>query len=194
MNTRLSCLLIVFLLCGAATASAAVIGFEGLPEDLAHPTPHAEQGYLLLDSGWADGIFFPGHGANDNGTNVFGWCADYCGGTQTLTLSAGGTPFSIYSIDAAFLHGGPGPQSLAVTGYFALGGSISQTFAISETWATYLLDGFNGLSSVEIQDFYAGTDPAIDNLVLSNVPEPGTWLLFSAGLAALGALRRTRRS
>jgi hypothetical protein len=81
-----------------------------------------------------------------------------------------------------------------VTGYFALGGSISQTFAISQTWETYLLDGFDGLSSVEIQDVYAGTDPAIDNLVLSNVPEPGTWLLFSAGLAALGALRRTRRT
>jgi hypothetical protein len=204
MKSRLSCLFILLVLCAAAVASAAVIGFEGVPTYVIPATPYSEQGYLLQDTGWADQIISPGTGMNDNGTNIFGWCSDSCGGKQTLTLSAGGATFSFYSLDAAFLDtaggadieslDGLGPQSLAVTGYFALGGSISQTFAISETWTTFLLDGFNGLSSVEIQDFYAGTDPAIDNLVLSNVPEPGTWLLFSAGLAAMGALRRTRRS
>jgi hypothetical protein len=197
MASRIACFVVPLLLCVGASGSAATIGFEGVvqPGEFVIPaTPYTEQGYTLTDTG-IDGIFSPGFGANDNGTSIFGWCSD-CSGEQTLTLSAGGTAFSLYSLDAALLDfEDAGPQSLVLTGYFAAGGTISDTISLSGTWATFSLSGFNGLAAVSIQDTTPRHDPAIDNLNVTTLsPEPAAWLLLSTGLAALAAFRRRRRS
>lgn len=192
-RTRLLCLIALICLCGGAVASAAVIDFE----NGSGPLPYAEYGYHLTNSGSFAAIYSPLYFVNGNGTNILGWCTD-CGAVQTLTLTDGGQAFSLYSLDAAFFLAGDreGTQSLSVTGYYPLGGTITETFGISYTWSTYELTGFSGVSSVEIQNLYSDTYAAIDNLAVSGgaVPEPATWLLFSAGLAALGFFRRARRS
>ena len=68
-------------------------------------------------------------------------------------------------------------------------------FAAGENWLN-VVDGANitAASSVyDVSGIHLAADGTID-LVAAPVPEPATWGLLAAGLAAMGALARRRRA
>ena len=75
-----------------------------------------------------------------------------------------------------------------------LGDSVTMSLASAGGLgaATFSLPG-NGVSSVQITSANTdGWDFAIDNVTFSQVPEPESFLLFGAGLAAIAVARRKR--
>jgi hypothetical protein len=134
-----------------------------------------------------------------NGTDIFGWCATDCGFVQVITVTGPGG-FSISSIDIGHLFVFTDGMAVNLTGYFSGGGSISATLAVEPQWVTHGLAGFVGLSSLEISavdPHLVGVprDSAIDNLVLTQIPEPLAVLLLGLGLVVTARrLARTSRS
>src|SRR5688500_9461516 len=204
-RTRLAVLgmAMVLLPGAAATSSAAVIGFEGVapPGGVDIPAvPYAEAGFTFTSNlaGAINGIFDSANPvAHTNGTDVFGWCAESCLGLQVITVVGPGS-FSISSIDISYLFAGePIPPGLAVNlvGHFSGGGSIATSLLVTPLWVTHALVGFTGLSSLEISGLGSTSDqdPAIDNLVVTAVPEPATLVLLGAGLGFAAARRRIAR-
>lgn len=178
-------------------AGAAVIDFDSAPASGGLPQKNAmaygEDGYLLQSSLgnalYHNDIFQPMTGVNTNGTAVLGWCGSYCGGVKTITLTGAGL-ISLASFDVASLVEGSGSGKLLVTGYLDAGGSVSQVVNYGDAWITASLAGFTRLTRVEI---YSGSDVdvAVDNLLVSAVPEPGSLALVGSAMAGL-MLRRRR--
>lgn len=141
-----------------------------------------------------------------NGTNYIG----EEGATLGLPITMTGTaPFTLAGFDAS---GGvllppdpafPNATFLNVLGNLAGGGSLSATFALSQTmFGTFTLPPtWTNLTSV----VFTGTIPgvssnagyALDNIIVrpaaNTVPEPSTYALLAAGLAGVGAVARRRR-
>jgi hypothetical protein len=185
-------------------AEAATMTFEGVVTSTGSQTPvtpYTEAGFTLtnLQGGNTDGIFgAAASGVNANGTSVFGWCT-VCGTTITIELTAvGGGPFSLTSLDAAFLAKVTGtPQTITALGHLLGGGTVTQTFALSPNWTTFNLSSFTSLTSVDFSAIVGDPDPAFDNLVLSSAtPLPAALPLFATGLGGLGLLgwRRKRKA
>lgn len=177
-------------------AGAAVIDFDSAPASGGLPQKNAmaysEDGYQLQsslgDTLYHNDIFQPLMGLNTNGTAVLGWCGSYCGGVKTITLTGPGL-ISLASFDVASLVEGSGSGKLLVTGYLDAGGSVSQVVNYGDNWITASLAGFTRLTRVEI---YSGSDVdvALDNLVVSAVPEPASLALFGAAMAGVMLRRR----
>jgi len=179
------------------SANAAVIDFEGIVAAdgrLFHnATTYSEDGFTLVTdtpAGFHNDIFGSAT-TNTNGSSIFGWCAR-CGTAETLTLT-GQSAFSIASIDLGSLAPN-GAGTVTLTGMFVGGGEIVQALNFGATWATKTLSGFTNLSQLNII-LTAGSDPAMDNLVVnaSQVPEPASLALFGLGLGVAGLARRRAR-
>lgn len=178
------------------TASAAVIDFDSAPVSSGLPLKNAmaysEDGFLLQSSLgntlYHNDIFQPMVGMNTNGTAVLGWCGSYCGGAKTITLTGYGL-LSLASIDVASLVAGSGSGKLLVNGYLDTGGTVSQVVNYGDRWITASFAGFSNLTRIEI---YSGdtVDVAVDNLVVSALPEPASLSLL--GIALAGAMVRRR--
>jgi hypothetical protein len=121
----------------------------------------------------------------------------------SITRSTG-DPFSIHSIDLAFISGGfPTPFDIVFTGLLQNGGQVFQTFTLPggvnpPSLETYFFgSAFSNLVSVSwIQGALDGPEHQFDNVELSSIPEPSTVVLLGSGLLfflSLEGLRRRRR-
>jgi len=109
---------------------------------------------------------------------VLSWCAQACGGLQTITLKrTNGAEFGLSSVDAAALWTAGDNNPIVVSGTRVGGGVITQNLSLpgaTNLLQTFLLSGFGNVTEVrfskrdtssftDMNDF----DAAIDNLVVS---------------------------
>lgn len=133
-----------------------------------------------------------GNNIYGNTTSVMAICSG-CNGGLLLTLT-GPAAFSALSVDIGSLYGS-NPEAITFTGYFVGGGSVVQAVDGAQRWATYLLNGFTGLSSMTIQTGVSGAHASLDNIVVTDantVPEPTSIALLGLALVAAGAARRRK--
>ena len=183
----------------ALGAQAAVIDFDAHPDDFG--TPIFDSGFRFdFDSaGW--GVFGPGSSAccsvNYNGTTSMFADGDRSGNAEVVMAVDGGGTFSVSSLDAAVYWIGAPAGSIELIGAIHGGGSVSTTLATGGTWVHYALSGFDNLDSLTIRDttsggFLVAPGFGIDNINTTPVPEPETYALMLAGLAAVGLAARRR--
>ena len=153
--------------------------------------PYEEDGLRLRDgtTGDANALFdslFDGRA--DRPTDYFGWIL----GAEVVLETVSLAPFSLTSFQYGALSL-RGLYDMQVTGFFAGGGTISETLAvIGDAWQTHnFSSSWTNLSSVV---FLAdGSDGAIDTIVVNgaSVPDSGaTLVLLASGLLGLAWLRR----
>jgi hypothetical protein len=184
--------------------AAPIIDFEGVTPDDSftgdNVTPYVEDGFTLTSSGspleYHNDIFnnFAETNGNGNTTSIFGWCG-FCDGAPFVFTLTGPGPFALVSIDFGGLETGVTPASaITVTGFFAGGGTISQTVDPTAAFSTFNFPGFTNLSSLQFGLQTPGNNSAADNIVVAPtaVPEPVSFVLLGTGLIAAG-LRRYRR-
>jgi hypothetical protein len=187
-------------------AQAAVITFEDLPLDPpATPGGDRTSGGFLFDtlidhSHIDDGTSW----GTSNGSNIM--VIDAFGAANNVTFSPiGGGPFALAEIDfsKANTFSTTSAQSVQVTGNLSGGGTVSTTVPLTSfSFTTFAFDAsWTNLSSVVLNGVGAtccgalpGNYFAIDNIVVSAVPEPAMMSLVGLGSAfLLGRRRRNRR-
>jgi|SRR5690554_4166192 len=198
------------LLTSIVSAQTINIDFETNPG----PAPISEDGFTLTSNMVENITFLPGSGVVDNGTTIFGWCANDCGSLQTITLSEDSAQlFTLVSIDSANLDIGqiePG-QTIDIVGNLSGGGTVSQSFTlVPDTYTTFNLNSnFTNLTSIDISSNPTSCpqgglcDIGIDNITVVvegsaaqavSVPTLSTWafimLILTLGLTATLQFRR----
>lgn len=188
-----------FILC-ATSAMSAVIDFEGQLLDgqsqvspaFSETDPYTEDGYQLTDPTGFTGIFSPGAAAHTNGSDVLGFSVG-----SGFTLSAiAGRAFDLLSFQSGNLDPATSsPGQVELTGAFAGGGTITETFEHGEIneFQTFNTDGFTDLLSVTFFTTGSSTGAAIDNInvgPVSAVPVPAALPLLLSALGGLALVRR----
>ena len=117
--------------------------------------------------------------------------ANYFDDSLNMTQIGGGI-FSVTSIDMADVFLGSTSDFITFTGTHADFTTTIEVVQLTDGSAlqTYNLSTMNNLISLNIND-NPSNDLQIDNINVSTVPEPGTFIAIGVGLAAL-ALRRRR--
>ncbi len=182
------------LISSFVSAQSVVIDFEAA----AGAAPVNEDGFTLTADG-PNAVFTPGV-AVDNGTNIFGWCANDCGALQNINLSEDTAEvFTLVSIDSANLTTGSfqAGQTIDLVGNLSGGGTVAQSFVIvPETYTTFVLDpSFTNLTSVDISSNPTSCptgicDIGIDNisLVLGVVAAPAVSVPTLSNLALIAMM------
>jgi hypothetical protein len=164
-----------------------VVSLDGFTFTATHPVPNQPSAFVTLGT---LNLAYPGK------TSLYYHIG---GGQITLTATNGG-PFDLASIDLIELpngdaNGNPldlGPFSVTFTGNKEDGGTVVQTFAITQffTFKTLKFDGFTDLSSVVWFQGPGGGNGnqthQFTNVVVQAVPAPAGIVL--AGVAALGLI------
>jgi hypothetical protein len=199
----------LFVVAAACTLEcrADVITFDMIP-----PPGNAPQSGTLTTQGF--NFTSPSFHIIDQPGLCAGGCVD--DGTQYLAVAgpsldsavvvtnAGGSVFSVTGLDAAKLFltpgglfGSPNADTLDLLGTLAGGSSVSVSLTLPAegSFGTFTLAGFSDLTSLTISGTGGGSDDAswaVDNLVVTSVPEPSTTGLLIGGLM-LSALVVRRR-
>jgi hypothetical protein len=190
-ETRMKTFLAVFCLAGALAipSQAAVITFEGYAPagsalNVSPGTPYSEAGYTLTPANANSAVYDV---ANSNFL-VGGTSSTFAfAGGNAITLT-GPASFDLDSLELGPLNFAAGPIDITITGTVLGGGTLSTTFT-GLTTASLQVIGFDNLTSV----VFTSTDAAgIDNISLTDTPEPGGMLLLSAGLAGVAFLGRRK--
>lgn len=181
-------------------AQAAIIDFDAHPTDFGTPIYDSGFRFDFGAAGW--GVFGPGSGAccdvNYNGTTAMFANGDNGGTAQIVMTVDGGGTFSVSSLDAAVYWIGAPAGSIELIGAINGGGTVSTTLATGGAWMHHALSGFDNLDSLTFRDTTSGAflqapGFGIDNINTAPVPEPESYALMIAGLAALGLVRRYRK-
>lgn len=191
----------------AAQGLATTIDFEGVTSDSGaawfQSALYAEDG-MQVSSATRYGILgkdhaLPGYPAgNFNGSARFTWCTHVflaCSNRDLITISNElGQSFDLVSLDASNINIGQQNSGLLVTGFSALGGSVTTTLDLQlDTWNTYAFDSaWTGLQSVTISVTANEWSPGLDNIEVRVVPLPAAAWLFGASLGLLGLARRRK--
>lgn len=192
-----------------AAAVLCVPGQAGIIDFNAHPpdygTPIFDSGFQFDFSAAGWGVFGPGSGAccniNYNGTPALFADGDRTGNASVVMTEVGGGTFDVSALDASVYWTGAIGQ-IDMVGQLFGGGFVSTTLDVSSTWAHFAFGTFNNLVSLTFTDTTSGEFLVAPGLGIDNIdtapgtatPEPASCALLSAGLIALGALARRRRT
>ncbi|MEO1201165.1 MAG: PEP-CTERM sorting domain-containing protein [Pseudomonadota bacterium] len=178
------------LLAAPFAANAVVIDFDPLEEAgngfVSLGGTYSEDGFTIS----APTLFYARQG-DVRYAGSAGAHARTVNGVIEMILSAGGSAFSVASIDLSILNGNGVSPDVTFEGTLAGGGTVSQTFSVDTFgFVTKTLSGFNNITSLTWRqgpnDFNAHQ---FDNIVV-RVAEPGTLALLGLGLFGLAAARR----
>lgn len=181
-------------------APAHFNGFEGMPDTGTFGASYVEDGILVTQVNgqsndiWTSYTYWGAQGAR-------AWYPNGGDNGYTSIKMQDGSQFG----DIGFLAGSGYYGSTNLTLYYelALGGSVVQSGSIAEAYAAHWL-GFSGggFDEVRVRDNNSFTSSltggynafAVDSIkVAAPVPEPETYALMLAGLAAVGFMARRRR-
>ena len=194
----LSVVSLVIFCAGQRAAQAATITFNSLEL--------AGSGYTDMNSYTEAGFTFTSvnlpsspvafQSAQQGTSNSYAGSAGLALGNvgDSARLSAGGLPFSMFSIDLSReFDNVAGSLTVLFTGFFVGGGSTSQSFTFSQFG--FVPFSFNStFTNLDYVDFGTQTSPyfQIDNVAATTVPEPATIILLSMGLAGVAVETRRR--
>lgn len=169
------------------TAWAVTVTFDFRATDELSLTEYTEDGMTFstptahfhnLGAGTADVLYFHSHG-----------------GDSFLVMSLGGAPFDLISLDVALV------TSFSSSTLPTLTASNGSVVGAPWTMGTFVFPvGWAGITSVvwRVEDPVLGSETmAIDNLVFSSavlVLQPASLFLVGAGLTAMAAVRRPKRT
>jgi PEP-CTERM motif len=156
-------------------------------------SPISPFGFYIIDDP-AEHLGMCGSGCASNGTVAFYLFNE---SSVTIDLPHAGS-FSLTSLDVAktFL-GNDLPLTLTLTATGA-NGVVSSTIFVdagpAEVFSTFTFADFTNISSLTITGGQQFPEFAIDNVILSAVPEPASWATLLGGLGMLGCAFRRRLS
>jgi hypothetical protein len=181
----------------SAFSNAGLITFNGTASDggyISLPGSYTEAGFTLTNNSGSN--YFVD---NDFSTNLNSWDDDVLEFNSPTfsqaTLTADGN--INFDFSSAFLGSFNSAASLTFEGFFAGGGSITQTLSLGlNTRALFNFTGFNNLSSLVISAPTDGLFALMDDLTVSasSVPEPSTLAIFALGIIGLASRRFKKQS
>lgn len=145
-------------------------------------------------SALVNGNNYPSYGVS-NGTNMLVF--NGVSGILTVSRSDHGL-FELTSLDVGGWFNLPSNNTarLSITGHTLSSGDVSIDSGLSTTTFSHLMiSSFTNLTSMtmKIAGYSSPAYVAIDNLVVTAVPEPESYAMLLAGLGLMGAIARRRR-
>jgi Protein of unknown function (DUF642)/PEP-CTERM motif len=125
-----------------------------------------------------------------------------CGGVEQTIATAVGQNYTL-SFDLGSSTTYLTPSAIEATIQIVVGGIVTQTFTSTASgvnnWETFskTFTASNANTTIRLQGSFAQLDyVGLDNVsvVATPVPEPGTWAMMAAGLAAMGSVASRRRA
>ncbi len=175
------------VLCASMLPAQAAVTFEA-----AATTPGVVTGDLRVEDylfSASDGHAITnlrGYGAS-NGSNYLVMLIN--GTSEERITMVDGRSFELKSLDlGGWLNFGNATRQLELTGYRTVGAPVVAQLTVAPgIFQTYALDGFSGLSALQLRGTGAACSyyVAIDQMLLSPVPEPAPLLLLLSGLTVL---------
>lgn len=189
MGSIFCVMIAVPLFCKAADLNFENFASPGGLTNISPGSPYFEAGFRIAPTNGSSAVFDSANTSQmiGNSTDWFGFQED---NTPSLTLTASTGRFNIQDLLI-------GPTTIAsssvinmtITGSNFGGGSVSSTFTGLSTATTASLNWTDVISVV----FTATDDAGLDNIKVSPIPEPSTFILTALGLSSMGVYGRRRR-